>query len=109
VLLALAGSLVAAARFAPEDAAKHAGRTATICDVVAPARSLERSTKQPTFLNPGKPDPDQSFSVVSFGSDCARSGTPEIAFMSVCKTGVISQFQGRAEMKLQDPSQFSPP
>jgi hypothetical protein len=84
VLLALAGSLVAAARFAPEDAAKHARRTATICDVVAPARDLERSTKQPTFLNPGKPDPDQSFSVVS-------------------------QFQGRAEMKLQDPSQLSPP
>jgi hypothetical protein len=46
-----------------------------------PARYLQRSTKQPAFLNPGKPDPDQSFSVVSFGSDRARSGTPEIAFI----------------------------
>jgi hypothetical protein len=94
VLSAFAQSLVAAARIAPEDAAKHAGRTATICDVVASARHLERSTKQPTFLNPGKPDPDQSFSVVSFGSDRARSGTAEIAFMSVCATGVITRFQG---------------
>jgi hypothetical protein len=46
---------------------------------------------------------------VIFAGDRAKFGTPEITLMKkrVCATGVISLFQGRAEMKLHDPSQLS--
>lgn len=107
--LASAASLAAAVEMAPEDAARHVGEAATICGIVESARYAERSTKQPTFLNLGKPYPNQSFTVVIFAGDRAKFGTPEITLMKkrVCATGVISLFQGRAEMKLQDPSQLS--
>jgi DNA/RNA endonuclease YhcR with UshA esterase domain len=98
-----------AAEIAPDDAAKHVGEGATVCGIVESARYAERSTKQPTFLNLGKPYPNQSFTVVIFGGDRGKFGTPEIALMKkrVCATGVISLFQGRPEMKLQEPSQLS--
>jgi hypothetical protein len=110
VLLAIAALPALAAEMAPDDAARHVGETATVCGVVESARYAERSTKQPTFLNLGKPYPNQSFTVVIFGGDRSKFGTPEIALMKkrVCATGVISLFQGRAEMKLQDPSQLLP-
>jgi hypothetical protein len=101
VLLAFAASLAAAAEIAPDEAAKHVGKTATVCGVVGSARYAERSTKQPTFLNLGRPHPN--------GSDRAKFGTPETTFAKkrICATGVISLFQDRPEMKLQDPSQLS--
>jgi hypothetical protein len=84
-------------------------RPATVCGVVEPARCAQRSTKQPTFLNLGEPHPNQSATIVIFGRDRARCGTPQTTFAKrrVCATGVISLFQDRAEMKRQDPSQLS--
>jgi DNA/RNA endonuclease YhcR with UshA esterase domain len=109
LLLASAPSLATATEIAADDAAKHVGETATICAIVESARYAERSTKQPTFLNLGRPYPSQTFTLVIFGSDRAKFGTPEVAFMKqrVCATGVIRLYQGRPEMTLQDPSQLS--
>jgi hypothetical protein len=109
VALALAASLAAAAEIALDDAAKHVGETATLCGTVESARYAERSTNQPTFLNLGRPYPNQTFTLVIFSGDRAKFGTPENAFMKkrVCATGVIRLYQGRPEMTLQDASQLS--
>jgi hypothetical protein len=108
-LLTLATAPAEAAEIALDETPKHVGESATVCGVVESARFAERSTKQPTFLNLGKPYPNQPFTVIIFGSDRAKFGAPDVAYLKkrVCATGVISLFDGRPEMKLQEPSQLS--
>ena len=109
LLLASLASAAMAAEIGVDDAARHAGETATVCGVVDSARYAERSKGQPTFLNLGRAYPNQAFTVVIFGSDRAKFGTPEIAFMKkrVCATGIIRLYQGRPEMDVHEPSQLS--
>jgi len=108
-LLAVAAPSAMAEEIALDEAAKHVGESATVCGVVESARFAERSTKQPTFLNLGKPYPNQPFTVIIFGSDRAKFGSPDVAYLKkrICANGVISLFDGRPEMKLQDPSQLA--
>jgi hypothetical protein len=97
-----------AATLAPDEAAKHAGENATVCGVVASARYAERSTGQPTFLNLGKPYPDQVFTAVVWGKDRGKFGTPEtLRGKEVCVTGGIKLYHGKAEIILSDPKQLS--
>jgi hypothetical protein len=109
VLSCLAAATAGAAEIGLEAAAKHVGESATVCGVVESARYAERSTSHPTFLNLGRAYPNQVFTVVIFGSDRAKFGTPESALLKkrVCATGVITLYQGRPEMNLRDPSQLS--
>ena len=64
---------------------------------------------QPTFLNLDKPYPDQLFTVVIFGDDRAKFGTPESSLRGtrICVTGVIRVFRELPEMVLKDPSQLT--
>jgi hypothetical protein len=90
------------------DASKHVGETATVCDVVASAKFLSRSRSQPTFLNLGEPYPDQIFTVVIFGSDRARFGTPETTLKDkrICVTGKIQEYRGVPEIIVNNPKQL---
>jgi micrococcal nuclease len=76
-LLVLSAPLASAAPPSPEEAAEHVGETATVCGLVASAHFSARSPEQPTFLNLGKRYPDQLFTIVIFGRDRAKFGTPE--------------------------------
>jgi hypothetical protein len=58
-----------AADLRAEDAAHHVGETATVCGVVASAKFDAGLQSQPTFLDFGKPYPDQVFTAVIFGDD----------------------------------------
>jgi len=109
MLLTLGASPIRAAEIAPEEAGKHAGETATVCGVVASARFSERSKSQPTFLNLGRPYPNQVFTVVIFGRDRVKFGTPESTLLRkrICVTGPITLFQGRPETVISEPSQLS--
>ncbi|HXZ01685.1 MAG TPA: hypothetical protein VEI03_16940 [Stellaceae bacterium] len=112
-LVALAALLLlaaapAAATLSAEEAAHHVGETATVCGTVASARFAERSRAQPTFLNLGKPYPDQLFTIVIFGRDREKFGTPESTLLHqrVCATGAIKLYEGRPEMIVEDPAQL---
>lgn len=109
VLLVLAAGPAIAVEIAAEDAAHHVGESVTVCGVVESARYVERSTSQPTFLNLGKPYPNQVFTVVIFGADRPKFGGPESTLLKkrICATGVIRLYQSRPEMSLRDPSQLS--
>jgi DNA/RNA endonuclease YhcR with UshA esterase domain len=97
-----------AAPLAPDEAARHVGESATVCGVVASATYASRSNAQPTFLNLGKPYPDQIFTAVIFGKDRSKFGTPEtLRGKHVCVTGEIRLFQGKPEIILTDPKQLS--
>ncbi len=108
VLLVWTGSAEAGS-VGPKEAAGLVGETATVCGIVASAKYASDLRLQPTFLNLDKPYPDQPFTVVIFGDDRAKFGTPETSLRGqrICVTGVIRVFREQPEMVLKDPSQLT--
>jgi hypothetical protein len=98
-----------AVSLSPEKAADHVGETATVCGLVVSATYLPQAPQAPTFLDLGKPFPDQAFSVIIFGSDRSKFGSPETAMRgrSICVTGEIFLYQGKPKVILHDPKQLS--
>lgn len=99
----------AAASLNPEDAAAHTGETATVCGVVASAEYEPDAPSQPTLLDLGKPSPNAIFTAVIYGDSRQKFGTPEISLRGkrVCVTGQVSDYQGKPEIVLTDPSQLA--
>jgi len=98
-----------AADLSVEDAAHHVGENATVCGVVASTKFDAELQSQPTFLDFGKPYPDQVFTVVIFGEDRAKFGTPETSLRGkrICVTGKIQEKRGLPEIVLSDPKQMT--
>jgi DNA/RNA endonuclease YhcR with UshA esterase domain len=97
-----------AAPLGPDEAAPHVGENATVCGLVASATYASRSNAQPTFLNLGKPYPNQIFTAVIFGQDRSKFGTPEtLRGKQVCVTGEIRLYRGNPEIILTDPKQLT--
>ena len=93
----------------PEDAASHLGETATVCGVVASAKFETHARSQPTLLDLGKPYPHAVFTAVIYGDHRSKFGTPETSLRGkrVCVTGQISDYRGKPEIVLTDPSQLT--
>jgi hypothetical protein len=108
-LLGLWAPTVCAADLAAEDAVHHVGETATVCGAVASAKFDAELQSQPTFLDFGKPYPDQVFTAVIFGADRTKFGSPEISLRGkrVCVTGKIQDQHGLPEIVLGDPKQLT--
>ena len=112
VALAVFGSWafsVTAAPLNPEEAAGHTGQTATVCGVVASAEYEANVQSQPTLLNLGKPSPNAVFTAVIYGHNRTKFGAPETSLPGkrICVTGEISDYQGKPEIILTDPSQLT--
>ncbi len=101
--------LVAQSTFTSDQAKSHIGEKATVCGLVASAHYAASSKGQPTFLNLDKPYPNQIFTVLIWGSDRPKFGTPERDYLrrKVCVTGMIEQFRGTAEIIARSPSQIA--
>ena len=97
-----------AASLGPDEAASHIGENATVCGMVASATYAAQAMAAPTFLDLGKPYPNQIFSAVILGSDRTKFGAPEISLREkeVCVTGEIFLFQEKPEIILRDPAQL---
>jgi hypothetical protein len=98
-----------AASLSPEQATDHVGEIATVCGLVASATYLKQAPQSPTFLDLGKPFPNQIFSAIIFGSDRPKFGTPETSMRdkSICVTGAIFLYQAKPKIILHDPKQLS--
>jgi hypothetical protein len=98
-----------AAPLNPEEAASHVGENATVCGLVASATYASQAMAAPTFLDLGKPYPNQVFSAVILGSDRTKFGAPESSLREkqVCVTGEIFLFQGKPEIIVRDTKQLS--
>jgi hypothetical protein len=98
-----------AANITPDEAPKHIGENATVCGTVASATYAAGSRGQPTFLNLDKPHPNEIFTVVIWGENRPKFGTPEKSLQGkkVCTTGVIQLYHRRPEVILRDPSQLT--
>jgi hypothetical protein len=98
-----------AADLRPEDAVRHIGETATVCGVVASAKFEANARSKPTLLDVGKAYPQAIFTAVIYGDNRSKFGTPETSLRGkrVCVTGRISDYRGKPEIVLTDPSQLT--
>jgi micrococcal nuclease len=109
MVLATRPTIGHAASLTPEEAAGHVGETATVCGLVVATTYLPQAPQAPTFLDLGKPYPNQMFSVIIFGSDRPKFGMPETSMRdkSICVTGEIFLYQGKPKILLHDLKQLS--
>jgi hypothetical protein len=98
-----------AANLSPEDARSHIGETGTVCGVVASAKFEANARSQPTLLDLGKSYPRTVFTAVIYGDNRSKFGTPETSLRGkrICVTGQISDYRGKPEIVLTDPSQLT--
>jgi hypothetical protein len=90
------------------EAKNHVGETATVCGRVASAHFAEKTKGLPTFMNLDMPYPHQIFTIVIWGTDRPKFGTPERTYRdkNVCVTGTIIGHLGKPQIIAGKPSQI---
>ena len=111
--LVLAAFFSANATFAadtldPADAAAHVGEEATVCGEVTGAKFSDRRKRKPTFIDFGPPHPNQLFTALIWGEYRDRFDyVPETLLgKTICVSGTITEYKGKAEIKVSDPAQI---
>lgn len=110
VILVLAFSTAAQSnKITPREAKDHIGEIQTVCGKVASTHFASGSKGQPTFLNLDEPYPKEIFTILIWGSDRPKFGTPESKYRDarVCVTGKIASYRGTAEIVATEPSQIA--
>jgi hypothetical protein len=99
----------APATIGPEETPAHAGETATVCGVVESAHFASKSRAQPTFLDFGRPYPNQLFVALIWGSGRPKFREPEKTLQGkrICVTGTVRLYHKIPEVILTDPSQIT--
>jgi hypothetical protein len=92
-------------RLTAAEAKDHVGEQTTVCGKVASARFAATTRGKPTFLNLDKPYPNQIFTVLIWGENREKFGTPEEKYWDkqVCVTGKITEYRGAPEIVVSDP------
>ncbi len=96
-------------RIGPVEAADHVGTVAEVCGEVASADYLPQVGGQPTFLNLGRPYPNQPFTAVIWGNNLSKwAEAPEqlYAGRTVCVTGLIETHEGTPQIIVEGPGQI---
>lgn len=83
----------------------HIGEQNTVCGKVASTRYAATTRGKPTFLNLDKPYPSQVFTILIWGENREKFGTPEEKYRDkqVCVTGKIAEYRGAPEIVVSDP------
>jgi Predicted RNA-binding protein, contains TRAM domain len=105
VVIFAASIIAQSSTYAPGEAAKHVGETATITGTVD---GVHQSGKGNIFLNMGGKYPNQAFAAFIPSSNSAQFSNPqqyEGRMMSV--SGKISLYKGKPEIIVNSPSQIS--
>ena len=101
-LTLLVSAASAMAQTIPANAApKHIGEQATVCGAIASKHVAAHSQGMPTFIDLGKPYPNQSFTVLVWARDKATVGSLP-ASGQLCVTGHIDQYRGSAQIVLHN-------
>jgi len=91
------------------DASDHIGERAVVCGIVESADFIPSIDGEPTFLNLGRPYPDQPFTVVIWGEDRARWPVPpEERYLTrrICVSGTIREHRGTPQIRVHEPRQI---
>jgi DNA/RNA endonuclease YhcR with UshA esterase domain len=102
------GPLLAQQKLSANEAKHHVGETATVCGSVVSTHYAPGTKGQPTFLNLDKPYPNHIFTVLIWGKNRSKFGTPESEYKGkrICVTGKITEYKGAAEIVATDPQQI---
>jgi hypothetical protein len=92
------------------EAKDHVGEIRTVCGKVVSTHYASGSKGQPTFLNLDEPYPKEVFTILIWGNDRAKFGTPETKYKDakVCVTGKITSHREKPEIMATEPSQIVP-
>lgn len=84
------------------------GKTVTVCGVIASARYLQGSGREPTFLNFADTYPKQPFTVVIWGETRAQFDyAPEtLEGKSICVRGLIETYRSKPQIVVNSPKQI---
>jgi endonuclease G len=95
-------------RIPSSQAAQHVGEQGTVCGMVASSRYVSTSHSKSTFLNFGKPYPQEEFTVVIWSDDRSKFGRPEKTYLhkNICVTGDITSYRGIPQIIAHDPRQI---
>jgi len=90
------------------EAKDHIGDRATVCGKVASTHYAKSSKGEPTFLNIDEAYPKEVFTVLIWGSDRGKFGTPESEYkaLQVCVTGKITSYRGVPEIVASERGQI---
>jgi len=90
------------------EAKDHIGERATVCGKVASTHYASGSKGQPTFLDLDRPYPNEVFTILIWGGDREKFGTPESRYRDteVCVSGKITSHRGTPEIAVTKPSQI---
>jgi hypothetical protein len=92
-------------RLTTAEAKDHIGEQAVVCGKVASTRYASTTRGKPTFLNLDKPYPSQVFTVLIWGENREKFGSPEEKYRDrqVCVTGTITEYRKAPEIVVRDP------
>ena len=95
-------------KYSTSEAKEHYGETATVCGEVVSARYADSTKGQPTFLNLDKPYPNQVFTIVIWGNNRNKFGSPENDYKGkrICVSGKITAYAGLPEIVADEPKQI---
>jgi len=90
------------------EAKDHVGEIRTVCGKVVSTHYASGSKGQPTFLFLDEPYPKEVFTILIWGNDRAKFGTPETKYKDakVCVTGKITSHREKPEIMATEPSQI---
>jgi DNA/RNA endonuclease YhcR with UshA esterase domain len=108
LFVVLSSPVAAQKKLTAAEAKDHVGETATVCGSVVSTRYATGTKGQPTFLNLDKPYPNQVFTVLIWGENRSKFGTPESEYKGkrICVTGKITEYKGAVEIVVDDPGQI---
>ena len=103
-----AGVTLAADTLDPAEAGSHVGEEATVCGEVTGAKFSGHRKRKPTFIDFGPPHPNQLFTALIWGeySDKFDYVPESLLGKTVCVSGKITEYKGKAEIKVSDPTQI---
>jgi hypothetical protein len=88
---------IPAGAITPRQAKRHIGRVKTVCGRVASTKYARYSNGRPTFLNLGKPYPNQLFTILiwyEYRSLYPRPPERMFRYKTVCVRGLIGKYGG---------------
>ena len=98
----VASSALPAGAITPRQAANRIGQTKTVCGYVASTKYARSTNGRPTFLDLGRPHPNQTLTIVIWSEYRSRySSAPERMFddKTVCVRGRIGSYAGRPQIE----------
>ncbi len=92
----------------PAEAGSHVGEETTVCGEVTGAKFSGHRKRKPTFIDFGPPHPNQLFTALIWGENRDKFDYAPASLLgkTVCVFGKITEYKGKAEIKVSDPTQI---